>query len=189
MAKNNKNKNEVIKLFFMNFLKGTVVILGIIIVLLGAYLGREIYTGWDQRRNAVEPDAGVFTESQIDELLTATPTEPFTESLYGEGPAEVDYGISIKVLNATETSGLAGSWRERLNGLGYTNVSLGDSNELYETTKILVSEEKQADELRDVFPYADYEVGNVPDGVVNGPVDGINVFIFLGNDSILEPEE
>ena len=175
MAKNNKNKNEVLKLFLINFLKGTVVILGIVIVLLGAYLGREIYTGWDQRKNAVEPDSGVFTESQIDELLTATPTEPFTESLYVEGPAEVNYGLSIKVLNATETSGLAGSWR--------------DKHEMYETTKILVTEEKMADELRDVFPYADYEVGNVPDGAVNGPIEGVNVFIFLGNDSIPQSEE
>jgi hypothetical protein len=189
VAKNNKNKNEVLKLFLINFLKGTVVILGIVIVLLGAYLGREIYTGWDQRKNAVEPDSGVFTESQIDELLTATPTEPFTESLYVEGPAEVNYGLSIKVLNATETSGLAGSWRDKLYALGYTNVSLGDSNEMYETTKILVTEEKMADELRDVFPYADYEVGNVPEGAVNGPIEGVNVFIFLGNDSIPQSEE
>ena len=73
--------------------------------------------------------------------------------------------------------------------MGYTNVSLGDSNEMYETTKILVTEEKLADELRDVFPYADYEVGNVPDGAVNGPIEGVNVFIFLGNDSIPQSEE
>ena len=182
MAKEKNIKAAAAHLFFRSFLKGMVVLLALVIIGLGTYLGIEIYTHRNAKEPTFERDESVFADGKVDELLTAEPTEASTQSIYETDFNEIDFSVGINVLNATETSGLAGYWTDKLKEKGYTNVNTADSSTLYEKTRIVVTEEGIASELKEVFPKADWEVGTVSAEEMSGITEGIKVYIFIGND-------
>ena len=188
MAKGKKAASAV-GLFFRSFLKGMVVLLGIAVIGLGVYLGILIYNGNGKKTEASAPDEAVFTDGKVDPLLTAEPTEAATESIYVTEFTNIDFGVGINVINATDTSGLAGYWRDKLNEIGYTKVFTCDSSSPMEKTKIVITEDGIASELKEVFPKASWETRKVSEEEMNGDIEGINVYIFIGNDYDEMPRE
>ena len=182
--KKKKTKSRIaIGIFLSMFLRAVVVILGILIALLSVNFVYQLELHRRAKAEKVNPDPAVFTQKEMDELLTATPTEASTAAPFEQYAETIDYHIGIDVINATGTSGLAGHWRNKLMDLGYTDVFAADSYSQYETTRIVVTEEGLVPELASFFPGIEYEVGNVGTDEMNGPTEGIKVYIFLGNSS------
>ena len=188
MAKEGK-KASAVGLFFKSFLKGIVVLLGIAIAGLGVYLGILIYQEYGKGGSSAHPEAAVFSDGKVDPLLTAEPTEAATESIYVTDFTNIDFGIGINVINSTDTSGLAGYWKDKLNEIGYTKVFTADGAEVLDNTKIVITEEGLAAELKEVFPKATWEVRNVTEEEMNGDTEGIKVYIFVGYDYDDVPRE
>ena len=188
MAKEAK-KQSAVGLFFRSFMKGMVVLLGIAILALGGYLGYLLYNGYGTKTAPPAPNAAAFKDGKVDPLLTAEPTEEVTESIYVTKFTDIDFGIKINVINATDTSGLAGYWRDRLSDIGYTNIETSDCNYPLDNSKIVITEDGIAAELKEVFPKASWEVGNVTEEDIYGETEGVRVFIFIGYDYDEVPRE
>ncbi|MCR5212973.1 MAG: LytR C-terminal domain-containing protein [Eubacterium sp.] len=163
MAKQ-KKKTSTAGLFFLFFLKAVVIILGLVILAMGAYLIRfYIYQKGAETQEVADENA--FEDEQEDELLTAeavaedellyeTDTQAATEETE---VAYVAFDTPIAVINATEISGLAGAWKTRLEEAGYTNVQAGNIlSEKLDESKVVMAENL---------------------GIVKGGPDGINVEI------------
>ena len=84
-------------------------------------------------------------ESEVDGAGSSTPkttvVQTSTTTIVGNPPASV----KVKVVNATNTVGLATRTRDMLQVRGYTQVSVGDSPKAQERTTILYTPGAEAD--------------------------------------------
>lgn len=87
-------------------------------------------------------------------------------------------GISIEIQNSTRISGLAGSWRDKLSGDGFTVGSIKTNRQGALTdTKIIVAKKGMGEDLKSYFKNPAIEVGSVDSGA--------QICIILGsNDDI-----
>ena len=126
MAKQ-KRKQSVLGLFFSFFLKAVVIILGLVILAMGAYLIRAYFYMKGNETDAVV-DENAFEDDQQDELLTAetvSADDLLFETASEEETSEViyiPYETSIAVINATDTAGLAAAWKAKLKTVSSSSV-------------------------------------------------------------------
>ena len=172
-----KKKQSATGLFFSMFLRAVVVILVIVIVCLAFALVRSLIHGKSLKK--AEADTTVQTENQTDELLTAEKTEATTEQIVA------DYGIKIAVLNGTETGGVAGAWKEKLEGMGYTAVDAGNYKGVTENSKLYFSQNKKGEELISLFPGATIETDMMKEEETDVVISTHDVLIVIGNKDIL----
>ena len=87
-------------------------------------------------------------------------------------------GISIEIQNSTRISGLAGSWKDKLSGDGFTIGSIKTNRQGTLTdTKIIVAKKGMGEDLKKYFKNPIIEVGSVDSGA--------QICIILGtNDDI-----
>lgn len=87
-------------------------------------------------------------------------------------------GISIEIQNSTRIGGLAGSWRDKLSGDGFTVGSIKTNRQgTLTNTKIIVAKEGMGEDLKKYFKNPVIEVGSVDSGA--------QICIILGtNDDI-----
>ncbi|MBS7009350.1 LCP family protein [Anaerostipes sp.] len=130
------------------------------------------------------------TKEMFDELLSENGEVP--ESATTETSAKKDTtttekkkstevsskGISIEIQNSTRISGLAGSWRDKLSGDGFTVGSVKTNRQGALTdTKIIVAKKGMGEDLKKYFKNPSIEVGSV--------ASGAQICIILGsNDDI-----
>ena len=175
-----KKKLSASGIFFSMFLRAVVVILAIVIVCLIFALVRSLIHGKSEKEGTTGNTGVVASENQSDPLLTAQKTEATTEA------PQVDFGIKIAVLNGTETNGLAGAWREKLNGQGYTSVEAGNYKEVTENSKIYVLKEGKGLELSGYFAGSTVETGNFNPEDTDVDIKDLDVIIVIGTkDDIL----
>ena len=176
-----KKKQSATGLFFSMFLRAVVVILVVVIVCLGFALVRSLIHGKSLKK--AEADTTVQTEIQTDELLTAEKTEATTEVI----PA--DYGIKIAVLNGTDTGGLAGAWKAKLEEMGYTAVDAGNYKGVTTNSKLYFSQDKKGEELAALFPGATIETEMMKEEETDVVISTHDVLIVIGtNDDIVSKQ-
>lgn len=191
-----KKKNSTAGLFFTFFLKAIVIILGLVILAMSVYLVKQIILQKNSEADSISDEAVFEGDDQVDDLMMASSGDAEDVLLYdGNGSAdgsgntkkEIAFDSSIVVLNATETSGLAGAWKEKLEGIGFTNVQTGNyTGGLLESSKIVVTEEYSGDSFKPYLP--DVEIETLPADQVPCDVDseGVSAYIIIGNaDNIL----
>ena len=193
-----KKKGSTAGIFFTFFLKAIVIILGLVILAMSVYLVKQIILQKNSEADSISDEAVFEGDDQVDDLMMASSGDAADELLYeGEG-AEGDnqngssakslaFDDSIVVLNATETTGLAGAWKEKLEALGFTNLQTGNyTGGLLENSKIIVTEENTGGNLKDFVP--NMEIETLPADQVPCDVapDGVKAYIIIGNsDNIL----
>ena len=92
-------------------------------------------------------------------LNTTEESEDTTET------ANSSKDISIEIQNSTKISGLAGQWRDKLSGDGYTVGSIKTNRQGVLThTKIIIAEKGMGQDLKSYFKNPVYEVGTVDSG-------------------------
>ena len=199
MAKQRK-KQSAAGIFFSFFLRAIVIILGLVILAMSAYLVKALISQKSAETEAnAETDA--FEEDQNDELLTAQ--EVRDESLlYDDGSSDqaaiIDDGgstvpvlsadTSILVLNGAGISGLAGAWKDKITEIGYTNVQAGNytGGQLQES-KIVVSDESSGEALKTIMPSATVEIADFSTISTDASLEGVQVIIIVGlNDNIVQ---
>lgn len=199
MARQRK-KQSAAGIFFSFFLRAIVIILGLVILAMGAYLIKAVIS---QKSAETEADAetDAFEDDQSDELLTAQ--EVRDESLlYDDGSSDqtavIDDGsasvpvlsadTSILVLNGAGISGLAGAWKDKIMALGYSNVQAGNyTGGQLENTKIVVSDESSGEALKTLLPDATVEVADLNTISTDASLEGVQVIIIVGlSDNIVE---
>lgn len=126
---------KVFKLFMETMLRAAVIILGICIIIMIALLIKTIHknneaakekdntVGSDILTEADDPDDPTFTDD------AGQSAELGEENQDAGGNAEAAGDIknaNILVINASGTSGVAGSWKSTLEGEGYTSVEVGN---------------------------------------------------------------
>ncbi len=172
-----KKKPSATGIFFSMFLRAVVVILGIVIACLVFALVRSLLHNKGKETASTGSGAAAATEIQQDELLTASPTEATTEA------PKVDYGIKIAVLNGTQTPGLAGAWKEKLAGVGYTSVEAGNYMSEISKSKIFVLKEGAGSELTEVLPGATVEKEAIKKDDTDVDLSDLDVVLVVGTDN------
>lgn len=185
MAK--KKKKNAAGIFFLFFLKAIVIILGLVILAMGAYLVKYTLTA-DDRKQEQEFDESLLVDSDRDELLASDTdsSKPENENLLyddSEG-SKADLGADDKivVLNATETSGLAAAWKDKLAEAGFTTIETGNYfGGSQDSTRIVYTEEISSSKIAELFPEATMETGTQDNIECDLDKDGVKVFIIIGN--------
>lgn len=171
-----KKKPSATGIFFSMFLRAVVVILGIVIACLIFALVRSLLHNKGKETASTGTGSSVVQEAQQDELLTAQATEAKTEA------PKVDYGIKIAVLNGTQTSGLAGAWKEKLTGLGYTSVEAGNYMAEIKTSRIYMLKEGAGAELKDMLHGATVETEAIKKDDTDVDLSELDVILVIGQD-------
>lgn len=97
-------------------------------------------------------------EGDLASALDTTEEEETTE-------ANSSKDISIEIQNSTKISGLAGQWRDKLSGDGYTVGSIKTNRQgVLTNTKIIIAEKGMGQDLKSYFKNPVYEVGTVDSG-------------------------
>ena len=195
MAKR-KKKQTALGLFFSFFLKAIVIILGLVILAMSAYLIKAVLsTKASESEQTAETDA--FEDDQNDELLTAEATQDDAvlyedETAAGEETAaattELAMDASIVVLNATETAGLAAAWKDKLTEQGYTNIQTGNyTGGNLDTSKIVVlTEGISTNTIQGLVTNATFEVGSADSISCDVSSEGVQAYVIIGgSDNIL----
>ena len=192
MAK--KKKQSAMGLFFAFFLKAVVIILGLVILAMSAFLVKTVIMAKDTESQS-EADENAFEEDQEDELLTS---QEFSddELLYDDSQAEVGADgeeistsneiakdASIVVLNGTQTAGLAAAWKEKLAEQGFTNIQTGNYlNGTLETSKLVTSDETLS-ALQGGPEGVEIEVASSDSVATDVPPEGVVVYLLVGWDN------
>ena len=189
MAKR-KKKQSAVGIFFSFFLKAVVIILGLVILAMSAYLVKELISMKNNETEA-KADDSAFEDDQEDDLLTNASDgdavlfetdEETTETAETTDTAALSKDASIVVLNATETAGLAAVWKETLEVQGYTNVQVGNyTNGILDTSKIVVVEEGTGSALQQILPNAKMETLPADQVSCDISTEGVQAFLIIGN--------
>ncbi len=189
MAKR-KKKQSAVGIFFSFFLKAVVIILGLVILAMSAYLVKELISMKNNETEA-KADDSAFEDDQEDDLLTNASDgdavlfetdEETTEAAETTDTAALSKDASIVVLNATETAGLAAVWKETLEVQGYTNVQVGNyTNGILDTSKIVVVEEGTGSALQQILPNAKMETLPADQVSCDISTEGVQAFLIIGN--------
>lgn len=157
-------------LFFGAFLKAVVILLIFVILGMGAYLTKNLIQIY-KNGATTEIDESVFSnDNQVDDLLMATPDEADTEETAEEASseeAEEDQGITtpVVVLNGTNTPGIAGYYQQKIQDLGYSNVTAANYQPVdgatSANTKIYVSAEGMGEDMKALFADPTYITGKI----------------------------
>lgn len=195
MAKR-KKKQTAVGLFFSFFLKAIVIILGLVILAMSAFLIKAVISTKQSESDEIS-EGDAFEDDQNDELLTAEATSDDAvlfedDAAGGEAAAviksEIAMDASIVVLNATETAGLAAAWRDKLTEAGFTNLQTGNyTGGTLDTSKIvMLSEELSADTIQGLVTNATFEVGTSEDVPCDVSSEGVVAYVIIGgSDNIL----
>lgn len=189
MAKR-KKKQSAVGIFFSFFLKAVVIILGLVILAMSAYLVKELISMKNNETEA-KADDSAFEDDQEDDLLANASDgdavlfetdEETTEAAETTDTADLPKDASIVVLNATETAGLAAIWKETLEVQGYTNVQVGNyTNGILDTSKIVVVEEGTGSALQQILPNAKMETLPADQVSCDISTEGVQAFLIIGN--------
>lgn len=175
-----KKQQTAAGLFFSMLLRAAVIILGIGIVVFGAFFVMQaVKGGGKSTAPATTLDENALTDAQVDELQMNPSTEApaeITEAPVTTGDAK---NCNILVLNSTDIAGLAGRWCETLNADGYANTKASDYSDALSDTRIIAREDGLGTELVSYFAAATYEVGTVTSGTTE-PTDGYDIVIIIG---------
>lgn len=168
-------------LFGSMFLRATVVILGIVIIVFGiVFLTKVIKKEDTSNAPATTVGDNVLTEADVRDELLYNSTEASSDTTTEQTQQAVtSYDKNILVLNSTDVTGLAGRWCETLNGNGYSNTEASDYSTPLDTTKIIAREAGVGEDLLVYFSGATYEVGTVTTGV-SVPTDDYDIVIIIG---------
>ena len=188
-----KKKDSTIGMFFSFFLKATVIILGLVILAMSVYLVKQVIL---QKNSEAEnkSDEAVFEDDQKDELMMSSAGDAEVllydnedDKLDGSGKGDIGFDAKIIVLNATETEGLAGAWKGKLEEQGFKNVEVGNYTDgVLESSKIVVTTEKTGGNLQQYLPEAAMETMSADQVPSDVSGDGIAAFFIIGNsDNIL----
>lgn len=177
-------KQSAVSLFFSMFLRATVIILAIVIVVFGGVLATKIAKNKKEKGKDVVVSDNVLTEAEArDDLLynttEATGENPDTQ-VSEDGQTTGTEPITatdkrILVLNSTETLGLAGRWCQRLNDNGYANTAASDFAIAQTTTRVISRNDGIGKELVSFFAGASYEVG-IGEEIQNGTLEDVSVY-------------
>lgn len=181
-------KQSMVGLFFSMFLRATVIILAIVIVVFGVVFISKVMQKEDGKDKgpATTASPNVLTEAEgHDELLYTDPSETTEYITAADTEEEVveeqimSYDANILVLNSTDEIGLAGRWCETLGGFGYNNTSASDYYTPQEYTRIISTTPDLGTDLVQYFNNASYEVGTVTTGSSES-TDGYDIVIIIG---------
>lgn len=183
-------KQSMVGLFFSMFLRATVIILAIVIVVFGVVFISKVMQKEDGKDKgpATTASPNVLTEAEgHDELLYTDPSET-TEYVTAvdteatettEAEVIMSYDANILVLNSTDVIGLAGRWCETLGGYGYANTAASDYYTPQEYTRVISTSPDMGQDLVQYFNGASYEVGTVTTGTSES-TDGYDIVIIIG---------
>ena len=188
MAK--KKKKNAAGIFFLFFLKAIVIILGLVILAMGAYLIKYTMSA-DNKKSEQEFDDSMLVDNDRDDLLASDTDSALSddkllfdneEGAVTEASKDIASDDKIVVLNATETAGLAAAWKERLAEKGFTKVETGNYlGESFEKSKIVVTEEGTGNNLSEIISGASVENGSADSVDCDADKDGVKAFIIIGN--------
>lgn len=189
MAK--KKKKSAAGIFFLFFLKAIVIILGLVILAMGAYLVKYTLTA-DNKEKDQGFDESLLVDSDRDELLASETDSDrakdenmlFENEDGAGGVVEIASDDKIIVLNATETSGLAATWKQKLSEEGFSSIDTGNYlNGAQDTTRIVVAEGYSGDKLLNVVSDASVETGNVDEVACDCDTEDVKAIIIIGTNN------
>lgn len=145
---------KVLKLFLETMLRAIVIILAVGIIIMLALLIKTVHSN-----NQLKDSKEVADRSEIETEAEAEDDPTFnSEAVVGEDGEDIPEGVSdstnarIMVINATGTSGVAGSWKTALEDMGYTSVEVGNYLAgVLATTKLCLSGDYNGYDLEENF--------------------------------------
>ena len=200
------DKKTMLRVFGEAFLRSMVVLMAIAIIGFATFFIIKVNSDKKElAANEAQLSTTEYTEDELHAMLEeenandteGTTTEEATteEATTEEATTEVEKIPStdknILILNSTSVSGLASSWRSKINGAGFANTAIGNYNSGAETqTKIYVSQEGMGEDLLMYFDNATIVVGTLEASqyvIKSGSMSSVDIFIVIGsNDSTVQ---
>jgi hypothetical protein len=142
---------KILKLFLETMLRAVVIILAVGIIIMLALLVKTMNSN-KKLTKSKETTEGVEieTEAEDEDDLTFTDDASEQEEEGGdvEGTIADSTSAKILVINATGTSGVAGSWKSTLEGKGFSSVDVGNYLPgVLTTTKVCVSGDYSGEDI------------------------------------------
>ena len=134
---------------------------------------------WGTEEDAKSKETEKQTEQQIEKQTKAVmgeTEEETTEESEEESPLA---DVTLMVVNATNTQGIAAAWQERLETDGYKEVKVGTYGEVLQVSAICSPDEELIEVLKEYFPNALVE-NKLPIGRVDVSLDGVDVCVIVG---------
>ena len=195
MAK--KNKKNPAGIFFLFFLKAIVIILGLVILAMGAYLIKYTMSA-DNKKSEQEFDDSMLVDNDRDDLLASDTDSALSddkllfdneEGAVTEASKDIASDDKIVVLNATETAGLAAAWKEKLEEAGFKNVQTGNYlNGYLDSSKIVVAKEGSGGNLKNFLPNAKMESLSPDEIAMDASPGDAKAVLIIGNSDIITSE-
>lgn len=205
------DRKTMLKIFGEAFLRSMVVLMAVAIVGFGAFFLIKVNTDSKQQAdNPTTEQTSTYSSSELEAMLElenandteattteevtteeVTTEEPTTEEPTTEAPDIPSTDKNIMVLNGTGITGLAGKWKNKLNGAGFSSVATGDSYLGKEAqTRIYVTEEGMGKDLSQYFTDAVITIGSLGTSdyrLRTGSMSTVDIFIVIGsNDTTVQ---
>lgn len=194
------DKRAILRVFGEAFLRSMVVLMAIVILGFSVFFVLKVRADKKLLAEMETTEAGsTYSDEELQAMLEAenandtkedvTTQEVTTqeETTQEEITSIPSNDKNIVVLNSTSTAGLAGKWKDKLAGAGFSNIGAGNYNAGMETqTKIYVTEEGMGQDLVSYFSGAEIVVGSLDKNVYSitaGSIsaDTVDIFIVIGN--------
>lgn len=140
---------------------------------------KVIYAAMDSSNNVTKQQWTIpwNTEQETEPEETEIQTEE--ESIAEDGEESPLADVTLLVVNATNTQGIAAAWQERLEVDGYKEVKVGTYGEVLQVSAICSYDEELIEELKTYFPDALVE-NKLPEGRVDVSLDDVDVCVIVG---------
>lgn len=184
---------KIWKLFLDTMLRAAVIVLGIGVVIMLALLIKSMVSNKSAKdEKTTENISEISTEAEDPDDPTFGQSEgqnaDNNEGSSGEEKPAVTDSLNAKILvvNATGTSGVAGSWRTTLQGYGYTSVDVGNySLGTITTTKVCVSGSYDGEDIAAYYTSPEMTtISTLQASAFDMPVGDYDIVVVVGTTDV-----
>lgn len=187
--------NKIFKLFMDTMLRAAVIVLGIGVIIMLALLIKSMVSNKNAKDDKTTEDVQSISTEEED---PDDPTFGASDGQSTDGTVDADSSsdeesaatssVNAKVLivNATGTSGVAGSWKTTLEGYGYTSVDVGNySLGTITTTKVCVSGDYDGADIAEYYTSPEMTtISSLQASAFDMPIEDYDIVVVVGTTDV-----
>ena len=183
---------KIFKLFMDTMLRAAVIVLGIGVIIMLALLIKSMVSNKNAAdEKTTEEVQSISTEEEDPDDPTFGDSDDQTttdgESTVSDDATSVSsLDAKVLVVNATGTSGVAGSWKTTLEGYGYTSVDVGNySLGIITTTKVCVSGDYDGADIAAYYTSPEMTtISTLQSAAFDMPIEDYDIVVVVGTTDV-----
>lgn len=186
--------NKIFKLFMDTMLRAAVIVLGIGVIIMLALLIKSMVSNKNAKNDkTTENVQSISTEEEDpdDPTFGSSDGQSTDGTADGDNSDEEETAVSsvnakVLIINATGTSGVAGSWKTTLEGYGYTSVDVGNySLGTITTTKVCVSGDYDGADIAEYYTSPEMTtISTLQSSAFDMPIEDYDIVVVVGTTDV-----